>query len=535
MGYTTVKFLGEEYQVSEAINEFLHYDGLLTPIRVKMLKSLSKDIEQDVRYMIFGDETTDRVHRHTCSYQKLMEECVDVLVKKLFELGVYDVTANDLLSTSSAIADLNNMEMKILQTMLAEGQKYADMRKRGMEHAYKSAASNITGSGISVFSSSITTLLVCSVVENGILMSQAKKADKEYEDAVRVINARTCDALDKMAKEVMIKQYYPTLMDLLVDFNKKIISTFFAELARHGKFDFASVQSYNLAKAEQMLINICHVPDKAAFLKQAFNICPFSFEVYEKCLEYGLLDRDTFQTATYFGFADTLVEKMDLYINKNLQNKSAIAPIVSILAEQRNTREIDIWISIYKDTIDAIESAYRKLRCILTDQTSLDSFVREYISPNTEILIGKTESDIKELIEKSIYTIISENQYLAFIELGLISARSLRKEGSNANSLSEINNEYYINLTNCVIEYITEAKRRWRCYEDSKAQFDKEMQNMTNELGALKDEKEKLGFFAFSRKKELDVAIDNKNKQIAEYERTHEYTKLWTDFLRMYR
>lgn len=534
MGYVTVKFLGEEYQVSETINEFLHYDELLTPVRVKMLKALSQDIKRDSRSMTFGDETPDYVDRNARAYQKLMEECASVLVNKLFSLGIYDVTANDLLGTTTSIADLNEMKMKTLQTMVAEGRKYVDMKNRGMEHAYRSAASNITGSGVMVFSSSMTTLLIHSVVERGILMSQAKQADKEYEEAVRALNASTRYALDKMVSEVMVKQYYPAVMDILMEFNTKITSAFLVELAQHGKFDFASVQNYNMQKAEQMLTNISHVPDKIAFLKQAFNICPFSLDVYEKCLEYGLLDRDTFKTAAYFGFADNLAEKMDAYINRNLQNKAVIAPIISSLAEHRNTDETGIWRRIYKDTIDGIESAYRKFGHALTNKYALDSFIREYISPNMTSVAGKTKGDVERIISRKIASVISESRYLEFVEMGLLSAENLRKTGSTASSLSEINTELSNGLTSSVMEYIEEANHRLKCYEESKAQLDKEIQKMKSELDCLKVEREKLGFFAFSKKKELDLAIDSQTKQMAEYEKTHESKKLKDSFERMY-
>lgn len=534
MGYVTVKFLGEEYQVSETINEFLHYDELLTPVRVKMLKSLSQDIKRDSRSMTFGEETPDYVDGNARAYQKLMEECADVLVKKLFALGVYDVTANNLLAKSTAIADLHKMKMNILQTMIDEGQRYIDMQNRGVEYAYRSAASNITGSGVMVFSSSITTLLIHSVVERGILMSQAKQADREYEEAVRAIKASTRRALDTMVSEVLVKQYYPALMDILMEFSTKITSAFLVELAQHGKFDFASVQNYNMAKAEQMLTNISQVPDKADFLKQVFNICPFSLDVYEKCLEHGLLDRDTFKTATYFGFADNLAEKMETYINRNLQNGSLIAPIISILAEHKKTDETGIWRRIYKDTIDSIESVYRKFRNALASQSALDAFVREYISSNMTFVAGRTKDDVEHIVVRKVSEVISEKHYLEFVEKGLLSAEKLRKDGSVATSLDELNKEYSVGLIACVMAYIEEANHRLKLYEESKAQFDKDIQKMENELNVLKTERKKLGFFAFSKKKELGLAIDNQTKNIAEYEKTHESKKMWANFERMY-
>ena len=148
MGYVTVKFLGAEYQISETINEFLHYDELLTPIRVRILKTLSQDIKRDSRQLTFGEETPGHVENSTKVYLRFIEESANVLVNKLFSLGIYDVTANELLDSITSIADINELKKRILNVMLSEGQKYVDMKNRGVERAYRSAVSNITGSDI---------------------------------------------------------------------------------------------------------------------------------------------------------------------------------------------------------------------------------------------------------------------------------------------------------------------------------------------------------------------------------------------------
>lgn len=535
MGYVTVKFLGAEYQISETINEFLHYDELLTPIRVRILKTLSQDIKRDSRQLTFGEETPGHVENSTKVYLRFIEESANVLVNKLFALGIYDVTANELLDSITSIADINELKKRILNVMLSEGQKYVDMKNRGVERAYRSAVSNITGSGVIVFSSSISTLMIHSVVERGILLSQAKKADKEYEEAVRAINVSTRCALDTMVSEVMVKQYYPALMDILMGFSTKITSAFLVELVQHDKFDFSSIEKYNMQKAEQMLTNINHVPDKAAFLKQAFNVCPFSLDVYKKCLEYGLLDRDTFKTAAYFGFADSLVESMEAYINRNRQNKTLIAPIVSILAEHKNTDETGIWRRIYKETIERVESAYRTFNLVLTNKPALDSFVRESISSNMSFVVGRTRGDVCRVITGKVSSVIPENRYSEFVGMGLISPEKLRKAGSVSSDLSCINAELSDALTVAVMDYIAEANHRLRCYEESKAQLEREIKKMYSELDLLKTEREKLGFFAFSKKKEMDLAIDNNIRQISEYEKKHESKKLRDDFERMYK
>lgn len=51
----------------------------------------------------------------------------------------------------------------------------------------------------------------------------------------------------------------------------------------------------------------------------------------------------------------------------------------------------------------------------------------------------------------------------------------------------------------------------------------------------MKTEKDRLGFFSFSKKKELSSQIQQKEREMSEYEKTHESKRLWEDFEKMYR
>ena len=272
----TVKFLGEEYEVSETINEFLTYDTIFTHMRTEILNSIMADIKKDAYTVLNADTIMDHIHNTTIKYRKIIENNTEVLVKKLLELGVYDVTASELLEDGTAIANINILEKNTLYTLLEEAKKLLNMQKAGIESAYNYAARNITGSGVRVFTSSFTTLMISVAVEKNIVMSQAKKADKEYAEAVKSINANTSNALDKLEHQILIEEFYPAMMQYLQDFCSEIMSKFLTELTNHGKFDFESVKNYNMKKADEMLKNIEQVSDKIGFLKQAFLICPFS-------------------------------------------------------------------------------------------------------------------------------------------------------------------------------------------------------------------------------------------------------------------
>ena len=531
----TVKFLGEEYEVSETINEFLTYDTIFTHMRTEILNSIMADIKKDAYTVLNADTIMDHIHNTTIKYRKIIENNTEVLVKKLLELGVYDVTASELLEDGTAIANINILEKNTLYTLLEEAKKLLNMQKAGIESAYNYAARNITGSGVRVFTSSFTTLMISVAVEKNIVMSQAKKADKEYAEAVKSINANTSNALDKLEHQILIEEFYPAMMQYLQDFCSEIMSKFLTELTNHGKFDFESVKNYNMKKADEMLKNIEQISDKIGFLKQAFLICPFSEDVYDSCLQQEVLDKNTFETAKYFGMGDALAEKIEMNIKENLDNLESVTPLISILASYRETDEIGIWKSIYEKELTNVADEYKTLNVALSNNRELDKFVRKNISASTKEIVEKSEENIIQCINQKIESIISEKQYNELSDKKIISPEMLRMTRSLETEWKEINNELEKALYDCVMKYIDEAKRRFNAYNKALDIYEKELEKKNNELSTLQAQKDKLGLLAFSKKKEMTSLIDEKVAEIIEFKKEQDPVELLEEFEKMYR
>lgn len=534
MGYVVVKFLGEEYQVSETINEFLSYDELLTPIRTKMLNMISTDVKRDSRLSWDADTMTSHIHGTADKYRRLIEDATELLVKKLLELGVYDVTSNDLLKEVTSIGDINALEKITFATLLQEGQKYVDMKNAGAARAYNYAARNITGSGVRVFTSSFSTLVINSMVERSILLSQAKKADREYEEAVRNISAQTINALDTLYREVMVKEFYPSIVQTLLEFDSKVMSVFLVELTTHGKFDFESVEKYNMQKAEEMLKNINQVQDKVGFLKQAFLTCPFSLEVYEVCLRYGLLDKETFDTAKYFGFADELAESIDSIIRENLKNTVKITPLITILALHRGTDEIGIWKKIYESTLENIEDTYKSFSIALSDKRELDKWIRQNICQHTGEIIKMSLEKVKDKVHLIVNDVVSQKSFQKFTNMGLLSAETIRLKDSLETDLEGINVEFEQKLVACIDVYIQVAKIRGQKYDEAYDKFSAEVKKKNDAIAERKTELDSLGMFAFTKRKELKNVISDMETELYKYKSDKEPKDLQRAFERMY-
>lgn len=533
MGYVKVKFLEEVYQVSEAINEFLRYDSLLVPFLEKITKQVASNLARDSKYR--PSDICYNIWPDTEKYKNILLDSTDFLVKQMLNLGIYDVTANDLLEGINTFSELDQLEIGIKRKIIDEGEKYLDMRKQGIEKSYSYARRHITGSGIGIFTNSFSSLMAYTLTERSIVLSQAKKADKEYQKAVEEISVRVDSGFEQMCKDVIFGEYYPMLVDMLIKFPTEIMSHFMKEVISHNKLDFQSIKQYDLQKASEMLKNIYQVSDKADFLKQTFLVCPFSFDLYEKCLEFNLLDEDTFKTAAYFGMGEALSQKIINLIKCNLKDVKTISPLIKILVSYQNTNEVELWKQIYSKILTNIEDTYKAYNLAISNKKSLDKFIRANIVQQMTDILNKSREDIFDIVISKLKNLIDEEQYVKFVELGIISPDKIRMTGSCKNTLDEINDEISIALVNCIMDYSAEAKKRWECFNQAKKLVDAEIDKKNRELNDLIDKKRNLGFLAFSKKKDLTDKISCKKSEISEYQKTHDTKPLFDEFNNMYR
>ena len=543
MGEVTVKFLGDEYQVSETIKEFLSYDKLLNPIREKILQQFAEDGEiyplvsfsNDCNVDIDFNECADEIHEILSKYVEFADETIDILIKKLFELDIYDITPEYLLQEVPILEYFNKLQEEIFNDVLTESGRIIDMGQIELENAHEYAGRHIVGSGTRIITNSSSALMVNSMIEQSIISSQTRKAEKEYRQAADSIYRNAMNNLDIIYQKIIFEDLFPAISKVMIEFEDKIMNIFVNELIEHEKFDFSSIKKYNLQKADGMLSNINQVPDKIGFLKQAFLICPFSSKLYEECLYYEVLDKDTFETAKYFGMGDELSEKMIEYIKENLGNIDKIKKVVSILAPYEEIEELTMWKIIYKDKIENIIDVYATLKGAIVNKKILDKLVKENVICRMIEIIDKTSGYVMECIGKQIEGIITPKQFDNFVDIGILLPDDLRIIGSSEMKLESINNEIMTALEKSVKEYIEEANRRLNIYKEKKSLFDKDVKEIEEEINNLKLEKKKMGLFAFSGKKEISKIIQNKSTEIVEYKKAHNPQNYWDDFERMYR
>lgn len=539
MGYITVKFLGDEYQVSESINTFLNYDKLLAQITKKLMDAEMQSIKKYSRYK--PSEFMELAQQETEKYRQLVNEIANSLVKDLLSRNIYDVTKNDLLKDMTIFSTneeyVGEYERFVLKTQLEAKLKYIDYieyEQTGIANAYMNAASNITGSGVTVFSSSFSTLMAHAIVERGILSSQAKQADKEYQAAVQSITSHTDNMYEQYCKDTMLNVYFPTLTNMLTEFANTTMSEFLTQLTLHNQFDFDSMQKYNMQKADDMLKNINQVPDKIAFLKQAFLTCPFCVDVYEKCIDMGVMDTETFETAENFGFANAFTDRLEKQCQKNVNNKDKFNQLLKLYVRAKGCSTEGAFHFIFDSKINDIYKQYKTLLSAPTNNNGLDKWIRDNINRTTSKLINRSKDDIDDILSKKVNSIISERTYNSLVDIGLLLPQSIRIDGSSAIDLATINKEIIDLLSSSIMNYIAEAKKRKNAYEDAKTQYNQHFKKLDSELMQLEEQKSNLGLFSFSKRKELSTLVNSKKFELQELKRKSPVEGLLKKFNDMY-
>lgn len=406
----SVSFLGHRYELPDAILDYLKYERMASRIMGSSLDLVIEKVGEckvrDVHSLIIELEETRE------PYQMLMISMAEEYIKELIAKGVFDISAIELLERTNGFDELDKLANEVLGRHLEEAKRILSNQLDEVQRAYSSAESSITGSGVSVYTSSALTLMASGVFETGVLRSQAKKADREFNEACSAIEAQTSSATARNDAHAIFGEFLPALSELMLDLCNQLLSAFLTELAARDLFDFDSLKSYNLLKAEKMLGNIKLVPDPEVLLNQAFVTCPYCGEIYKWIFSLGMMDVETFSTAETLGLSEELIGELENYCRQNVDKPEVFDRYLSILLEHSDTSRSDAILEMFKDDIEKAEAGYRGLQGLFSeDSHSRDVSIEKMLVKNDELkqaskLIVMDAVEVGRAIEAAINSII---------------------------------------------------------------------------------------------------------------------------------
>lgn len=527
----SVKFLDKNYIVPEDAVTFLYCRDFVSNGLIKLLNESSKLLNKYSRMK--SELACKSLDTDANQIQRTMLSIIEEVKKDLISRGIYDVDEYDLGANITAVKEVENLATAVVLEMYSSVLEIHNENEAYRNSAYRSAASNITGSGVRIYTSSFSALMMHSAVENSILKSQAKKADKEYEDALRRINSRTEDRFDRMFSDALYNKFLPGLPAIYTLFHDELLKVYLLELAQHGHFNIDNIERYSENKSSTMLENMKHATDKRALLIQAYEMCPFNIEVYEKMMELGFFDVETMKDAKKIFKVSELSGLLEEKIKNNLKKPDVIKDYITVLADYKGVNETDILKTFYQSTISRIKNDYHELFLLCADSKRLDKWIMEKINSDMDKVVTTSEEDVRNKVNSWIQRNVEDTEFAELSNMGLMTIEDVRMKDSTMATLEDVKSEYANTMVLRIMDYIKEAKVRKVAYEEAYDKFNAELKKKSDALDSKMAELKQQGMFAFSKKKEIKSEIEQLQRDLDDFRRT-EPTKLKEAYYGMY-
>lgn len=516
--YFSVRFFDKEYDIPEDALTFLQCREFVSNGLIKLLDEASKLMN---KYSRIGSEKAFAALAGDVTHiQQVMMSIVKDVHNDLLKRDIYDVDEYELYEQITSIKQVEARATEVSLNMLNAAIEVRNENQAMRDYAYRSAASNITGSGVRIFTSSFSSLMVHSAIENSILKSQAKKADQEYEQALKRISASSGDKFTRIQTEGIFNQFLPSLPEIFTTFNDELFKSYLIELAQHNQFNIDNVEKYSENKSSTMLENIKHAGDKKKLLIQAFEECPYNIEVYEKMLELGYFDIDTMKDAKKIFKGSELDTLLEEKIKSNLKNIDSVKDYITVLAYYKDKDERTVLLPFYQSTISRIKNDYHELFLLCADSRRLGRWIIENINSDMDKVVVTSEDTVKDKVDSWIKRNIEDKQFAELSDMGLITIEDIRMNDSTQTTLEEVKAEYAVKLISIIDDYIKEAGKRKIAYEEAYDKFDSEIKKRNDVISEKNEELKQQGMFAFSKKKEIKAEIEQLQNELEDFRRT---------------
>lgn len=494
MEYISGKFLGKPVSLPSSILSFLEYDRFSADVMSRALDLVLEKMNQCK--MVSAESCLIDLENSPKPYQELLLKLSEQYITKLISFGIYDVSADSMIAKTEIYDDLDALISEVMERHMEIAKRILTSSISQLQNVYQQAGSSITGSGVSVYTSSAVTLLASGIFEGSILKSQAKRADAQFREAASAIGSQNDDAMSREDARALYNDFFPKLSSLAIICCQRLYGQFLTEMTSHGKFDFESVKQYDLSKAQQMLKNLDLVPDKQSLLFQCFQTCPYCKELYECVFEQGLLDAETFRLAENMGFAGDLEGRLAQKCRELASDDAAFENYLTVLSLSLSTDRSSALRVVYRGELSrAAESCSRMIRALESDN-DMSAWLEDNADlSNANVLCSLSEQEIGEAIDKELADIRATAKSCRFGEMNLASQPDDDCMILGMGVLDK-NSAQMLELSNRVLEYAARLKSHVRSCAECKERLESEIdtrkarfKKLRNELLSLVKEK----------------------------------------------
>lgn len=465
------------------------------------------------------------------------EENGDIVgvLSNIIEMCAYDVAPDNVFidefgKNTKAYRELTRLRRALVIEARNIQETYEYNYQHGQKLAYAEAASNIKGLGFGIITNSTLDLLAYNAMSNATLRSQARKADKQYENSLKSLHKSTFGTYENRLLELMFEHYIPIARKCIAmwanEVTEKLIDY---EIRFNNNAVFEEISKFNLEKSQERIDEIDWTASDDVIreeLLEAFKKCPYNESIYLKAAKAGLLDKETYFTVALLYSQGVGSEIKNIIIKEckdNLDEIELVKKQISFMVVNK-TDERKILKEIY-DVEDIIQN-YNCIKERVDTTESIQSFLQNELKIcDIEKFVTMDDSSIRLLLESYIVNIISKNRWNILVENNLIDWRKISR--NNAYEYDEMNSYYIKALLVKIVEYQNIMSEVNLIYVKSLDEYQNKCNDMEILINKIEKDIEQIGIFGFKKKKLLREELSRKKAELYEFSRHGKPTIAW--------
>lgn len=440
--------------------------------------------------------------------------------------------ADEFGKNTKAYKELINLRRNLVREARNIQDTYENNYQRGQNVAFSRAASNIKGMGFGIITNSAVDLLAYNAISNATLKSQARKADRQYENDLKQLHKSTFGSYKNQLLSLMFEQYIPAARRCIAMWANEVTEKLIAyEVGYNDNAVFAEISKFS---PEQSQVIVDKIDLKSSYdnirkeLLEAFKKCPYNESIYLKAAQVGLLDRDTFEYgAGNYRFEKSIKDATKKYCSENLDDIDLVKKQISFMVVKYVNTEQEILEEIYTPFVSSLIQKYNVLKSWTDRGRSIKPFiVNELKIQDIATFVEIGDASLQDLLESYISKLVSKKRWNILVDNNLI---DWKKISLNDTCEYDSMNAYYIDM---LLPKILEYRAIMSTANINYIKTDNEYKNKCNELQLSIEELEKeisqLGVFSFKKKKVLREELEKQKLNYYEYTKNNKPVLNWT-------
>lgn len=402
-----LRFIQKDYEMPDDIIIYLNALQVADEIKDSLFQACRDKVSKSDIRAISTDEMVPEMKKQASRF-----------IKMLCDNNIFNRTIDEYTFSNEGYKKFdehNKAAVLAMSNFLLEEMEHF---QQGIEDAEREAASNITGTGVQVWSSSFLTLAAASALEYSALKKQANAADQQYREKVRWISKKGSDKREQQEIDYLNNIYYPNISNSLTLFAYCMLDKYLADLHDNDLFDNETLNYVNIKHSQDLLQNLDITNNKAAVLTSAFQACPFNINVYLSAIKLDLFGEDEVNTLRAIHQDSELkreVNRRFIEIKQTNHIKDTLeknGQLINALCLCSGKTPEFYYQQYTKDLYRKVIHEYSELR----EYSESDSACSSFVNSLGDNILAMNDDDFLKLLRKRVNCIITDEQFIDLIE-----------------------------------------------------------------------------------------------------------------------